>query len=258
MTTVINVSKVSKVYQLNNADAFSLRHDLKKIILKYTNKQRRTDKVEANTFHALKDISFSINAGERVGIIGRNGAGKTTLLRLLSGIMRPTTGQIAVQGQYVSLISLGAGFIPTLSGYDNIYLNAAFYGMKRKDIDHIVDDVIEFADIGEFIFSPLKDYSSGMKSRLGFSIAIHVLPDIIMLDEVFAVGDLGFKEKCEERILQLNTEGKTLVLVSHNLASIRDMCDRAIWLHKGEIVMDTRAEVVISEYTKFFKKRKKI
>ena len=253
MTTIITVSDVSKAYRLNSANAFSLRHDLMKIIVRYT-QNRRLPK-DDNTFNALSDINLSIDAGERVGIIGRNGAGKTTLLRLLSGIMRPTSGQITIEGQFVSLLSLGAGFIQTLSGYDNIYLNAAFYGMKRHEIDEIVDDIIEFADIGEFIYSPLKDYSSGMRSRLGFSIAIHVLPDIIMLDEVFAVGDLAFKEKCQDRILELNTAGKTIILASHNLSSIRDMCNRAIWIHRGTIKMDGDAKSVTQEYENFFQKR---
>ncbi len=254
MTTIIKVSNVSKTYRLNSANAFSLRHDLMKIVLRY--RQNNLPDDDSNTFNALEDINFTINAGERVGIIGRNGAGKTTLLRLLSGIMRPTSGQITVEGHFVSLLSLGAGFIATLSGYDNIYLNAAFYGMKRHEIDAIVEDIIEFADIGKFIYSPLKDYSSGMKSRLGFSIAIHVLPDIIMLDEVFAVGDLSFKEKCQDRIFELNTAGKTIILASHNLSSIRDMCDRAIWIHRGNIKMDGEAKAVTDEYESFFQRRK--
>jgi ABC-type polysaccharide/polyol phosphate transport system ATPase subunit len=255
MTSIINVKDVSKAYRLNNVNAFSLRHDLKRLIFQFGKHKQNHN--EDNTFNALQNINFSIDAGERVGIIGRNGAGKTTLIRLLSGIMRPTSGQVTIIGHYVSLISLGAGFIPTLSGYDNIYLNAAFCGMNRTEIDGIVDGVIEFADIGEFIYSPIKDYSSGMKARLGFSIAIHVLPDIIMLDEVFSVGDIAFKEKSQERIFQLNVEGKTIILASHNLKSIRDMCNRAIWLHKGELVMDDNVESVISDYEKFFAKHKK-
>lgn len=204
-----------------------------------------------NRFYALRNVSFSIKAGESVGIIGRNGAGKTTLLRILSRIMRPTTGRVYVRGTYTSLIGVGAGFITNLTGRKNIYLNAAIYGINPNEIEDRVDDIITFADIGQYIDMPVKDYSTGMRARLGFSIAVHILPDIVFLDEVLSVGDVAFKRKSQARLLSLLSQDKTVIFVSHSNSAVSDICERVIWLHDGEVKMDGDTKTVIKAYDEF-------
>lgn len=243
--SVIDVSHVYKQYR-HYTRSRSLRQEAVKIAGSLFNRYAR--QVPEPPFFALRDVSFSVLRGESVGIVGRNGAGKTTLLRLLAGITKPTAGTIEVRGRFAALIGLGAGFILDMTGRQNIYLNAAFFGWKPDDVRQIEQDIISFADIGDFVDAPTKVYSSGMVARLGFSIAIHILPEIIFLDEVLAVGDAGFAAKCRQRLFQLRDEGRTIVMIAHSSAAIQDMCKRALWLHKGELMMDGAIGDVLQAY----------
>lgn len=200
-------------------------------------------------FWALKDISFELRRGESLGLIGRNGAGKSTLLRLLNGLIRPDEGCITVRGRVGALIELGAGFNPILTGRENIYVNAAVLGMSRKYVDKIIDDIIDFGEIEEFIDSPVQSYSSGMKVRLGFAIASHLYPDILLVDEVLAVGDVGFRRKCMDHMQRLlRDNATTIVFVSHDMRHVDQICDRAILLGRGEIHHDGPTKEAIINY----------
>jgi lipopolysaccharide transport system ATP-binding protein len=241
---IIRVENVSKIFTLNRKQV-SLRHEATTLVKQMLSRRHDPD---TNRFYALRDINFEIYPGETVAIIGRNGSGKSTLLRVMTNILRPTTGSVHIVGRYVALISLGTGFIPTLTGRENIYLNAAMYGLKRAEIDALVDDIIAFADIGAFIDVPVKDYSSGMNARLGFSVAAHILPDIIMLDEVLSVGDAAFVKKCLTHIDKLRSEGRTIIFISHSESAVRNLCERAIWLDGGEMRMDDDTETVLEAY----------
>jgi ABC-2 type transport system ATP-binding protein len=197
---------------------------------------------------ALRDVSFRIDPGESVGFMGRNGSGKTTLLRLLAGIFRPTSGRLAVAGQIGSLLELGAGFHPDFTGRDNIYLSASIYGLRKNDIDRRFDDIVEFSELERFIDLPVRTYSAGMYMRLGFSIAVNVDADILLLDEVFAVGDEAFQRKCVDRILAFKQEGKTIAFVSHSGAALERMCDRGILLRQGLVEYEGETAEAIRRY----------
>jgi lipopolysaccharide transport system ATP-binding protein len=199
-------------------------------------------------FWALREVSFEVCKGERVGIIGRNGAGKSTLLKVLSRIVSPTSGEARIRGRVTSLLEVGTGFNPALTGRENIYLNASLYGLGRYEVDDRFDTIVEFSGIRDFLDMPVKHYSSGMFTRLAFSVAAHLDPDILFLDEVLAVGDLSFQQKCLERVEGLTSEGRTVLFVSHSMEAIARFCDRAIWLDGGRIVMDGPADTVISAY----------
>lgn len=199
-------------------------------------------------FWALRDVAFSMCPGESVALVGRNGSGKTTLLRVLSGITRPTRGLVHVGGRFATLIGLGAGFNVERTGRENIYLNAAIQGVPPQKVGAFLDDIIAFADIGEFIDVPVKRYSSGMVTRLGFSIAAHIFPDIIFIDEVLAVGDVAFQEKCINRILEMKREGRTILFVSHAADTVRQLCERAVWLHHGEVQFDGSTDEALARY----------
>ncbi|PJF30828.1 MAG: teichoic acid ABC transporter ATP-binding protein [Candidatus Thermofonsia Clade 1 bacterium] len=224
----------------------SLRHEALSLLRRALRQQ-----TVSQPFYALQNVTFSVQRGESVAIIGRNGSGKTTLLKLLSGIMSPTKGSVRVNGRFASLIGLQAGFIMELSGRKNIYLNAAFHGVMPHQIEPYVEDIINFAEIRPFIDTPVKHYSSGMSARLGFSIAIHVLPEIIFLDEVLAVGDSAFQKKCVDHMLKLRAEGRTIIFVSHDASAVRMLCERALWLHKGRLRMDGESDIVLEEYEYF-------
>lgn len=199
-------------------------------------------------FWALKDVTVSIKHGETFGIIGRNGSGKSTLLKCLSGILTPEKGDMRIDGRIAPLLELGAGFHPDLSGRENVYLNGAILGMSQKEIRQKYDDIVDFADIGQFIDSPVKNYSSGMTVRLGFAIAINVDPEILVIDEVLAVGDTAFQNKCHEKMEHFRKEGRTILIVSHGLADISRLCASAIWLDKGEVKKLGNATEVVDEY----------
>jgi ABC-type polysaccharide/polyol phosphate transport system ATPase subunit len=185
---------------------------------------------------ALKDINFTVERGEAFGIIGRNGSGKSTLLKIISGILKPTTGTVAVQGRVAALIELGAGFHPEITGRENIYINGIMLGLSRREIDARFDKIVEFSGIREFIDQPVKTYSSGMYVRLGFAVAVHVDPDILLIDEVLSVGDEEFSAKCIAKIQEMKYRGVTLLFVTHQLDQVRTLCDRALWLDHGEPV----------------------
>jgi len=197
---------------------------------------------------ALKDINFVVEPGEIVGLIGHNGAGKSTLLKILSRIVQPTTGRFELYGRVGSLLEVGTGFHPDLSGRDNVFLNGAILGMKRSVIEERFDQIIAFSEIEEFIESPVKWYSSGMYMRLAFSVAVHMDTEILFVDEVLAVGDVAFQQKCLKKIQAIMQEGRTIIFVSHSMAAVAQLCKRVILIDRGHIVHDGPSEEVISEY----------
>jgi ABC-2 type transport system ATP-binding protein len=197
---------------------------------------------------ALRDVSFRIEPGESVGFMGRNGSGKTTLLRLLAGVFRPSSGRLAVAGRVGSLLELGAGFHPDFTGRDNIYLSASIYGLRRQEVDRRLDSIIEFSELERFIDLPVRTYSAGMYMRLGFSIAVNVDAEVLLLDEVFAVGDEAFQRKCAERILDFKRQGATIAFVSHSGAALERMCDRGVLLREGLVEYDGETGEAIRRY----------
>jgi lipopolysaccharide transport system ATP-binding protein len=199
-------------------------------------------------FWALRDVSFVVQRGEALGIIGHNGAGKSTILKLLYNITAPTRGEITIRGRLSALIEINSGFHPELTGRENIYLNGSLLGMKRREIIRKLDSIVDFAGVAPFIDTPVKRYSSGMYLRLGFAIAAHLDPDILLLDEILAVGDAAFQAKCIKRITELKEAGKTIVFVSHNLGAVESLCDRVMLIQQGQIVKSGSPREVISEY----------
>jgi lipopolysaccharide transport system ATP-binding protein len=201
-----------------------------------------------DTFWALKDVSFEVQPGEVVGIIGRNGAGKSTLLKVLSRITEPTLGRAEVRGRMGSLLEVGTGFHPELTGRENIYLNGSILGMTRKEIDRKFDEIVAFSDIERFLDMPVKRYSSGMYVRLAFAVAANLEPEILIVDEVLAVGDAAFQEKCMGQMQRTACQGRTIILVSHNMASIQHLCHRALWLRSGQVSLDGNPRDVVRAY----------
>ena len=200
------------------------------------------------TIWALKDVSFEVKRGEVVGVIGRNGAGKTTLLKILSRITEPTGGRARIRGRVGSLLEVGTGFHPELTGRENTYLNGAILGMKRAEIERRFDEIVAFAEIEKFIDTPVKHYSSGMRVRLAFAVAAHLEPEILLVDEVLAVGDVEFQRKCLGKMGDVAREGKTILFVSHNMAAIRRLCHRAILINDGELSNDDRVDTIVGQY----------
>lgn len=201
-------------------------------------------------FWALKEITFTVAPGEVFGIIGANGAGKSTLLKVIANILKPVAGEIQVRGVVAPILSLGAGFDPEMTGRENVYLNGAMLGFSRKEMKEKLPDLLEFSGLKDFIDAPLRTYSSGMVSRLAFSIATDVKPDILLIDEVLAVGDIDFQQKCNARITSYKDNGTTTIIVSHSLSAIEDLCDRVIWLEQGTIRMIGKTAFVIDAYKK--------
>jgi len=201
-------------------------------------------------FWALKDVSFSLNHGESLGIIGRNGAGKSTLLKIIARISRPTKGKLTLYERVTSLLEIGTGFNTELSGRDNVYLNGSFLGLRVNEIRKKFDDIVDFSEIGQFIDTPVKYYSSGMFVRLAFSVAAHLEPELLLLDEVLAVGDYGFMQKSTEKMKELLGSGATIILISHNHNSILEVCKRSIWLENGAMIDDGPSETVVDRYLK--------
>jgi lipopolysaccharide transport system ATP-binding protein len=197
---------------------------------------------------ALKDVSFEVRRGEVLGIIGRNGAGKTTLLKILSRITEPTEGRAVINGRVGSLLEVGTGFHPELTGRENIYLNGAILGMTRAEIDGKFDEIVDFSGVEKFIDTPVKRYSSGMRVRLGFAVAAHLDPEILLVDEVLAVGDAGFQKKCLGKMGQVAQEGRTVLFVSHNMTAVQGLCQRVIWLEEGSILEEGQPARVVSDY----------
>ncbi len=226
-TTAVAVTDVRKTFLLRHT------HSLKESFVAMV----RGKKI-SSTFNALNGVDFRIEAGESVALLGFNGSGKSTLLKLISGVLRPDAGTIRTRGRIAGLIEVGAGFHPDLSGRENIYLNAAILGMTKAEIDARFDDIVAFSEIEQFIDSEVKHYSSGMFLRLAFSVAIHTEVDILLIDEILSVGDEPFQKKCLARIRELHDAGKTLVVVSHDLNMVADLCDRGILLRDGKVLFD--------------------
>lgn len=198
----------------------------------------------------LENINLQINKGETVALIGTNGSGKSTLLKLMTKIIYPSSGTVTTRGKLTSLLELGAGFHPDFTGRENIYFNASIFGLTRKEIDNRINQIIEFSELGNFIDNPVRTYSSGMYMRLAFSVAINVDAEILLIDEILAVGDQRFQEKCLNKLHELKDSGKTIVIVSHSLEAVKQLCNRAIWIYEGKIRMDGNTKNVVDEYLK--------
>lgn len=240
--TVIKVENLSKVYKLGGASHNSLRDALASFIRKPLSGNKK------ETIHALKDINFEVKEGETLGIIGNNGAGKSTLLKILSRITKPTTGEIELHGRVGSLLEVGTGFHNELSGRENIFLNGAILGMKRSEIEAKFDEIVAFSEIEKFLDTPVKHYSSGMYMRLAFAVAAHLEPEILIVDEVLAVGDVAFQKKCLRKMREVGEKGRTVLFVSHDMQSVARLCKRAIWLKNGEIKSVGETNDVIGTY----------
>jgi ABC-type polysaccharide/polyol phosphate transport system ATPase subunit len=207
--------------------------------------------LEWREFRALNDVSLRVEHGEAVAIIGRNGAGKTTLLKVIARVLRPREGTVKAEGRLVPLLELGAGFDPELSGRENVFLNGALLGQSRKYMAKRFDDIVAFAELEEFIDAPLRTYSTGMVARLGFAIATDVEPEVLLLDEVLSVGDVGFQQKCSERMNRFREQGVTFILVSHSMNVVRELCQRAVWLDGGRVRADGPSEQVTAAFEAF-------
>lgn len=205
-------------------------------------------KSEYNTLHALKEISFDVKAGEFLGIIGKNGSGKSTLLKILAGIYEPDSGSITRRGKISPFLELGVGFNPELTGRENVFLSGAILGLRKKQINQIYDHIVSFAGVERFMDQPLKNFSSGMTVRLAFSLAIHSVADVLLLDEVLAVGDQEFQTKCFDVFKNFKRDGKTIILVSHSLDVMKDFCDRVIWIEQGKVIAQGSPAEMISRY----------
>jgi ABC-2 type transport system ATP-binding protein len=234
-TSAIDVDAVNKMFRLYREKPSSLKARL------------LTSRSRAEEFWALRDVSFDVQQGESLGLIGHNGSGKTTLLKVIAGILRPTSGTVRQYGRIAALLELGAGFHPELTGRDNVYLNASFLGLSRRDTDRVYPGIVAFAELDNFMENQVKFYSSGMLVRLGFAVAVHVDPDILLIDEVLAVGDEAFQARCLERIRQFQREGRTIVLVTHALDTVRQVCDRAVMLDHGRVHAIGSPEEVVYE-----------
>jgi lipopolysaccharide transport system ATP-binding protein len=239
----ISVNQLSKHYSVREIKTTTI----KELVLK-----RLLRPAERTEVCALRDISFAVQKGASLGIIGPNGSGKSTLLKCLAGITQPTSGTIEVQGKIASLLELGAGFHPELSGMENIYLNGSLLGMSKSDIDAQLSNIIRFAELEDFIYAPVKHYSSGMHVRLGFSVAAHINPDVFLIDEVLAVGDVYFQVKSFEKIKEFKTQGKTILFVTHNFEQAEMICDEILWLDKGSIHARGLASEIIFQYGQQF------
>ena len=204
----------------------------------------------------LKGVSFTIEKGETVGLIGHNGCGKSTLLKLLTRILYPDQGSVKVEGRVSSLLELGAGFHPDLSGRENIYANAAIFGLKKKEIDTRLKEIIDFSGLEDFIDNPVRTYSSGMYTRLAFSVAISVDADVLLVDEILAVGDVNFQQKCLKKMRQLRDSGVTIVYVTHDTNTVKTFCTRAMWIHEGKILRDGEAGETVDAYLAYMNKEK--
>ncbi len=239
---MIQARQLTKLYKLYRKPSDRLKESL------LGNHQYSQD------FYALHDVSFDIYKGETVGILGKNGAGKSTLLKVVTEVLTPTSGDLIINGKVSALLELGAGFNPEYNGIENIYLNCSMMGMKREQVNTKIDSIIQFADIGDFIYQPVKSYSSGMFARLAFSVAISVEPEILIVDEALSVGDTRFQIKCMDYMKKMMEGGTTVLFVSHDINAVRRFCQRAIWLHQGRIILDGEVNRVADCYADFLKR----
>ena len=237
--TVIKVQNLTKAYKLYAQPMDRLKESLHPLKKKYH-----------KDFNALTDVSFEIKRGEVVGIIGRNGSGKSTLLKIITGVLTPTSGRVNIHGKISAILELGAGFNPEMTGMENIYLNTSINGMSKKDTDSKIKDIVDFAELEEFIYQPIKTYSSGMKARLGFAVAINIEPDIFIVDEALSVGDAAFQRKCFAKMEEIRKSGATVLFVSHSEGSIVSLCSRAIWISNGNQIIDGTPKLVTGLYMK--------
>ncbi len=257
MKTVLKIENVSKQYRLGVVGTGTLSHDLNRWWSKLRGKEdpylkigTTNDRKNNNSDYvwALKDINLDIKKGEVIGIIGRNGAGKSTLLKLLSQVTNPTSGEIKIKGRIASLLEVGTGFHPELTGRENMYLNGAILGMSKIEIASKFDKILDFSGIGSYIDTPVKRYSSGMMVRLGFAVAAHLEPEILVVDEVLAVGDADFQKKCIAKMKEVASEGRTVLFVSHNMTSIRNLCEKGVVLESGKVIFSGSSIDAISYY----------
>ena len=244
---VIGMNKSQYSIEVNNVTkSFNVYLDksntLKESVLSFFSRNRKEKRI------VLSDISFKVKKGEAVALIGVNGSGKSTLLKLMTKIIYPNKGKIETHGKLTSLLELGAGFHPDFSGRENIYFNASIFGLTKKEIDARLDDIIEFSELGEHIDNPVRTYSSGMYMRLAFSVAINVDAEILLIDEILAVGDQHFQDKCIAKMKKLRDEGKTMVFVTHSMGVVKEFCNRAIWLSDGKVRMDGNVDEVADAY----------
>ena len=238
----VRVQNVSVTYRTT----FERTPTLKTAVVRLGRGERAVREVQA-----LRNVSFEVPVGTSLGIVGANGAGKSTLIRTLGGILPPTSGRIEVHGRISALLALGVGFNPNLSGTENVVLGGLANGLTRRQVDERAHDIAEFAELGDFMDLPIRTYSSGMRSRLAFAVSVHMDPDILMIDEALSAGDAKFKKKAAEKMHELMTTARAMFLVSHALASVKEMCNAAIWLHKGELMLQGSPEEVVAAYTKF-------
>ena len=229
----LSVSHVSKEFTLYHNRAMALKTRF--LGLFHADKRQRREQ-----FQALTDVSFDVGQGQSLGLLGHNGSGKSTLLQIIANILTPTSGHVVARGRVAPLIQLGVGFNPELTGYENVFLNASLYGFRNREVRKRLDAIVEFAELSQFIDSPLKHYSSGMQMRLGFAVAVHLEPDIVLADEILSVGDQAFQEKCLAKISELRRSGMTLLLVSHNPEQVNSFCDYYVRLEKGRVVEEGR------------------
>jgi lipopolysaccharide transport system ATP-binding protein len=258
-STVISVENISKLYRLGEIGTGTLSHDLNRWWAKMRGKEDpfsvlgevndRSNKTESNYAWALKDVSFSLEEGEVLGVIGSNGAGKSTLLKIISEITTPTVGKIKIKGKIASLLEVGTGFHPELTGRENVFLNGAILGMRRSEIQSKFDEIVGFAGVERYIDTPVKRYSSGMYVRLAFAVAAHLEPEILIVDEVLAVGDSEFQKKCLGKMQDVSkNDGRTILFVSHNMQAVKSLCTQALWLHQGQLKTKGKVSTVVNEY----------
>lgn len=249
MKPIIRVENLSKRYRIGARQTHnSLRDTVAALVRSPLNRPRNGEPIADETIWALKDVSFQVAPGEVIGIIGRNGAGKSTLLKILSRITKPTKGRVALNGRVGSLLEVGTGFHSELTGRENVFLNGAILGMSRKEIERKFDEIVAFAETERFLDTPVKHYSSGMTVRLAFAVAAHLEPEILIVDEVLAVGDASFQKKCLGKMNEISSAGRTVLFVSHDLGAVNALCKRAILLHEGSIVMSGSAVEVSAYY----------
>ena len=249
---VVSVEGVSKRYRIGRLPAGydSFRESLSRAVVERVRRLRRVEEADDDptTLWALRDLTFEVRRGEILGIVGRNGAGKSTLLKILSRITRPSTGRVEIYGRVGSLLEVGTGFHPDLTGRENIYLNGAVLGMRKVEIDAKFDEIVAFSELERFVETPVKHYSSGMYVRLAFSVAAHLEPEILIMDEVLAVGDMAFQQKCLDKMNDIRRQGRTIFFVSHNLPAITRLCKRAVLLEQGRLVADGQPQEVVNRY----------